>query len=60
MYGKPAMTCFKYKVYLHGSEAIMYLNAILEWLQSQPCESSDFPHPPLQAALNLQPFGREL
>jgi hypothetical protein len=28
MYGKPAMTCFKYQVYLYGSEAITYLNAI--------------------------------
>jgi hypothetical protein len=29
MYGTPAMTCFKYQVYLYGSEAITYLNAIL-------------------------------
>jgi hypothetical protein len=29
MYGNPAMTCFKYQVYLNGSEAITYLNAIL-------------------------------
>jgi hypothetical protein len=30
MYGKPAMTCFKYQVYLYGgSEAITYLTAIL-------------------------------
>jgi hypothetical protein len=32
MYGKPATTCFKYReylVYLYGSEAITYLNAIL-------------------------------
>jgi hypothetical protein len=29
MYGNPAMTCFKYQVYLYGSEAITYLNAIL-------------------------------
>jgi hypothetical protein len=29
MYGKPAMTCFKYQVYLYGSEAIIYFNAIL-------------------------------
>jgi hypothetical protein len=28
MYGNPAMTCFKYQVYLYGSEAIPYLNAI--------------------------------
>jgi hypothetical protein len=29
MYGKPAMICFKYQVYLYGSEAITYLSAIL-------------------------------
>jgi hypothetical protein len=29
MYGKTAMTCFKYQVYLYGSEAITYLSAIL-------------------------------
>ena len=29
MYGNPTMTCFKYQVYLYGSEAITYLNAIL-------------------------------
>ncbi len=29
MYGNPAMTCFKYQVYLYGSEAITYLNATL-------------------------------
>jgi hypothetical protein len=29
MYGNPAMTCFKYQVYLFGSEAITYLSAIL-------------------------------
>jgi hypothetical protein len=29
MYGKPAMTCFKYQVYQYGSEAITYLSAIL-------------------------------
>ncbi len=29
MYVNPAMTCFKYQVYLYGSEAITYLNAIL-------------------------------
>ncbi len=26
MYGNPAMTCFKYQVYVYGSEAITYLN----------------------------------
>jgi hypothetical protein len=29
MYAKPAMTCFKYQVYLYGSGAITYLIAIL-------------------------------
>jgi hypothetical protein len=29
MYGKLSMTCFKYQVYLYGSEDITYLNAIL-------------------------------
>jgi hypothetical protein len=29
MYGNPAITCFKYQVYLYGSEAFTYLNAIL-------------------------------
>jgi hypothetical protein len=29
MYGKPAITCFKYQGYLYGSEAITYLSAIL-------------------------------
>ncbi len=35
MYGKPAMTCFKYQVYLYGSEALTYLSAIL-WVVSEP------------------------
>jgi hypothetical protein len=35
MYGKLAMTCFKYQVYLHGSEAITYLNAVL-WEVTEP------------------------
>jgi hypothetical protein len=30
MYSNPAMICFKYQVYLYGSEAITYLNAILQ------------------------------
>ncbi len=29
MYGKPAMTCFKYQVCLYGLEAITYLTATL-------------------------------
>ncbi len=35
MYGKPAMTCLKYQVYLYGSEAITYLSAIL-WVVTEP------------------------
>ena len=35
MYGNPAMTCFKYQVYLYGSEAITYLNAFL-WVVTEP------------------------
>ncbi len=35
MHGKPAMTCFKYQVYLYGSEAITYLNTIL-WVVTEP------------------------
>jgi hypothetical protein len=29
MYGKPAMTCYKYQVYQYGSEEIAYLNATI-------------------------------
>jgi hypothetical protein len=29
MYGKPAITYFKYQMFLYGSKAITYLNAIL-------------------------------
>jgi hypothetical protein len=29
MYGKTAMNCFKYQVYLYGSEAIIYIKALL-------------------------------
>jgi hypothetical protein len=59
MYGKPAMTCFKYQVYLYGSEAITYLSVTVyfERLQSQHYESSDCPHPPLQAALPPPVYG---
>ncbi len=34
MNGKPAMTCFEYQVYLYGSKAIMYLNALLSVVTS--------------------------
>jgi hypothetical protein len=62
-----AMDCFKYQLYLYGSEDITYLNAIL---QSQDYESSDCPPPPPYTGSpppphsvwqhNLHPFGREL
>jgi hypothetical protein len=35
MYGKIAMTCFIYQVYLYGSEAIPYLDAFL-WVVTEP------------------------
>ncbi len=35
MYGKPAMPCFKYQVYLSGSEAITYLSAKI-WVVTEP------------------------
>jgi hypothetical protein len=35
MYGKLAITCFKYQVYLYSSEAISYLNAFL-WVGTEP------------------------
>jgi hypothetical protein len=67
MYGKPAITCFKYQVYLYGSEAITYLSAILWVVQSQHYESSDCLPPPTTGSpppcvwqQNLHPFEREL
>ncbi len=52
MYGKPAMTCFKYQVYLYGSEAITYLSALL-WVVTEPAlwVARLPPTPPLRAAL---------
>jgi hypothetical protein len=35
MYGKLVMTCLKYQVYLFGSKAITYLNAVL-WVVTEP------------------------
>ncbi len=35
MYGKSAITYFKYQVYLYGLEAITYLSAIL-WVVTEP------------------------
>ncbi len=49
MYGNPAMTCFKYQVYLYGSKPSHIWVLYFEWLQGQHYESSDCPH--VQAAL---------
>ncbi len=40
MYGKLAMTCFKYQAYLHGSDAIAYLNAFLWVVTSKNYEEN--------------------
>ncbi len=52
MYGKLAMTCFKYQVYLYGSEVLTYLSTIL-WVVTEPAlwVIRLPPTPPLQAAL---------
>ncbi len=44
MYGKPAMTCFEYQVYLYCSEAFTYL-LHFELLQSQHHNLSSSPTP---------------
>ncbi len=49
MYGKPAMTCFKYQVYLYGSEAITDLNALIGVVTEPTLWVITLP--PLQAAL---------
>ncbi len=53
MYRKTAMTCFKYQVYLYGSECITHLSAIL-WvvteLALQEIKKSNCPHTQLRAA----------
>ncbi len=35
MCGKPAIACLKYQVFLYGSKAITYLNAII-WVVTEP------------------------
>jgi hypothetical protein len=67
IYSKPATSCFKYQVYLCGSEAITCLNALSGYRASNTMSHQTSLHPPLQAALppsvwqhNLHPFGREL
>jgi len=50
MYGKLAMTCFKYQGYLYGSEAITYLNAVL-WVVTGPVlEVIRLPPPPTRGS----------
>ncbi len=63
------MTCFKYQVYLYGSEAITFLNPFL-WVVTGPAPVViiRLPSPPnyrKPSSLsvwqhNLHPFGREL
>jgi hypothetical protein len=70
MYGKPAMTYFKYQVlYLYGSDANTYLNGIL-WVVTEPSLwVIRLPLPPTTGSPlplctvwqnNLHPFGIEL
>jgi hypothetical protein len=51
MYGKPAMTWFKYQVYLYGSEAITYLSAILCVVTEPVLWVIRLRPPPLQAGI---------
>jgi hypothetical protein len=67
MYGKPAMTCFKYQVYLMVQKPSPVWVLYFEWLQAIFMSHQTATHPPLQAALppcvwqhNLHPFEREL
>jgi hypothetical protein len=68
MYGKLAMTCLKYQVYLYGSEAITYLRAFL-WggnrASTMSHQTANTPHYRQPSPLsvwqhNHHPFGREL
>ncbi len=57
MFSKPAMTCFKYQVYLYGSEAITYLNVLL-WLFTKPALMSHKTSPiPLYRQPSLPLYG---
>ena len=67
MFGKLAMTCFKYQVYLYGSEAITCLNALSGYRASSTMSHQTAPTPhyrqpsPLSVwQHNLHPFGRVL
>ncbi len=65
MYGKPAITCFKYQVFLYGSESITYLNAILwvvpdptVWVITLPPLRTTGSPPPLCMAALPSPIGK--
>ncbi len=68
MYGKLAMTCYKYKVYLYGSEAITFLNAFLGVVIGPALVSHQTAHTPHYRQPSplsvwqhsLHPFEREL
>ncbi len=59
MYGKFAMTCFKYQVYLYGSEANTYLNAFL-WVGTLSHQTAPTPSPLSVWQHKIYPFGGEL
>jgi hypothetical protein len=52
MYGKLAMTCSKYQVYMYGSEAITYLNAFLV-IRLPPPSSTGSPPPSLYGIITI-------
>ncbi len=56
MYGKPAMISFKYQMYLYGSEAVTYLNALL-WVATEPAVSVIWLPPPSHNQPSLPLYG---
>jgi hypothetical protein len=67
MYGKLAMTCLKYQVYMYGSEAIIFECFPLGGHRASTISHQTAPTPhyrqpsPLSVwQHNLHPFGREL
>jgi hypothetical protein len=60
MYGNPDMTCFKYQMYLYGSEAITYLSAIL-WVVTEPAPWEIWlPPPPTTGSPSPPVYGMEV